>query len=537
MSRPHSCGLEPIMHPSPLHGLGTLLVFAAGAVAQDPVGDLITPVHHIPASLRTAEASAVRAGPDVRRSSFVRINPKLLVPGRVFELDVFDTSHRAVFRRTSSMASHRTLLGKFDGGQDDGLVFTVGRRGAVAASIDLHGASYTLSYTGFENIHALRELDPSDRVAPCGCPDDAPRTSQNDSRNATVVAATSNTTLVDIAAFYTPAARMGAGGREAIEAELVLRTEMANLANEGGAVPWRFRLIYIAETQYVASGTGAALGHFQGAQDGEMDEVHKVRPVWGADLMVLITDPASSFTCGVSNTMRTLSTSFRTQAFSYTWRACLTRHTMTHEMGHNAGLHHEGRRLGGLFPYSYGYATPNNEFGSIMAIGGAVRANLWSSPNTMHQGFTMGAANTEDSARSLTEVGSTMAAFYPTRAPEAWEHGGGVAGSAGQPSIGFTGTVTSAPSLRVELELIPANALGILVLGAQPANTPIFGGTLVPAVGGSIPVSGNPTSATIGLPGLRLLPSGTSLWMQALFLDATAPAGVTMSDGLEVVVP
>src|SRR5690606_20380245 len=117
-------------------------------------------------------------------------------------------------------------------------------------------------------------------------------------------------TIIDVAVFYTPAARNGAGGAAALEAQIALRVATASDAAVNSDVEHELRLVHAAETNYVETGTSTDLSRFRSTNDGYMDDVHAARAMYGADLMALIIDRSSAF-CGVGYLMTNLSTGFR----------------------------------------------------------------------------------------------------------------------------------------------------------------------------------------------------------------------------------
>jgi hypothetical protein len=104
-----------------------------------------------------------------------------------------------------------------------------------------------------------------------------------------------------------------------------------------------------------------------------------------------------------------------------TYSACMTSHTVTHEIGHNQGNHHDRANggNGGAYPYSYGYRNMTAGFRTIMAYscpgGGCPRVNHMSNPNVLYNGWPTGIdddidpANSADNARSMNNTDSTVA--------------------------------------------------------------------------------------------------------------------------------
>ena len=146
---------------------------------------------------------------------------------------------------------------------------------------------------------------------------------------------------IDVAVFYTPAAREAAGGRGAIEAVIDLMVAEANKAYEASDVRPRLALVHRSEVPYTETGeSGLDLVRLLTPSDGYLDGVHALRDQSGADLVYLIVEKATNV-CGTTD----LGGSFG-----------LTQHqcgglTFVHEIGHNLWLEHDR------------YQTHHNEFG------------------------------------------------------------------------------------------------------------------------------------------------------------------------------
>ena len=314
-------------------------------------------------------------------------------------------------------------------------------------------------------------------------------------------------------------------------------SSIARVMSAAARASHRYRLTYLAETNYVEVGDVEDLLNFQGSNDPYMHEVHAARDTYGADLMALVVETAGVW-CGRSYQMNFATTNFGAFAFSLTVRACLSGHTMTHELGHTMGCQHDrpNAPYQGVYPYSYGARTLNSQFRSLMAYPPGIRLNLWSGPNSSHAGMPLGNPP-NDNARSLTELTPIIAAFWPTRTYEWIPVPGGIPGSQGQPTLAGQGTRNQVVPVRLTIGNTPAGAPGALLLGTSAINTPLLGGTIVPNPEVSLPLVGSASSIELDFSGLSGLPSGTEIYLQALFLDGGAVRGVSASDGLMVPVP
>ncbi len=196
------------------------------------------------------------------------------------------------------------------------------------------------------------------RIAPG--PSEIPRT-------ADPIALPRNTaSRIDVAVFYTPAARRAEGGTAGIEALIDLMVAETNRAYADSGVQQRVALVARGETAYSESGRpGLDLGRLRSPLDRHMDGVHPIRNRSGADLVHLIGawDLEATRTCGIAWIMLETSPGFSSSAFGLTHHACGGR-TFAHELGHNMGLAHDryqecdGETCGGAaYPYGYGYVN------------------------------------------------------------------------------------------------------------------------------------------------------------------------------------
>ena len=136
---------------------------------------------------------------------------------------------------------------------------------------------------------------------------------------------------IDVAVFYTPAAREAAGGRGAIEAVIDLMVAETNKAYEASDVRHRLALVHRSEVPYTETGeSGLDLVRLLDPSDGHMDDVHALRDRSGADLAHLIVNKATAV-CGQADLGG---------SFGLTQQDCGGL-TFAHEIGHNLWLEHD----------------------------------------------------------------------------------------------------------------------------------------------------------------------------------------------------
>jgi hypothetical protein len=228
--------------------------------------------------------------------------------------------------------------------------------------------------------------------------------------------------IVDLMVVYTPASRVryGAAG---IEAKILSAVTDANTTMANSVVPVRFSMVHLGEVAYVETGKMTdALMALARTTDGILDEVHTMRDAVGADIVVLIDEDTSS--AGLSYLMSIPSSGFAANAFSVVYSGALPSLSMTHELGHVFGAHHDRASATGLaaFPYAYGWRVCDTNlpmFRTVMAYacGSAIRINYLSNPRLTYAGLPLGVdydvdpANAADNARAITETAGIVAGF------------------------------------------------------------------------------------------------------------------------------
>ena len=233
---------------------------------------------------------------------------------------------------------------------------------------------------------------------------------------------------IDIAVFYTPAARRIAGGTAEMEAMIDLKIADTNQVYVNSGVNQRLFLVAREEVEYTESESPFKdINRLVSTSDGQMDEVHAIRDRAGADLVHLIADRAG----GVANLAG---------AFGVSCATCNFR-IFAHELGHNMGLLHDRHDTprSNSFPYNHGYvnqrafadgAPASVRWLTIMAVGtqcgnagvscsGILR---FSNPNQTHLGDPLGVPGEErttgvngpaDAVRTLNLTRHSVASFRP----------------------------------------------------------------------------------------------------------------------------
>ena len=171
---------------------------------------------------------------------------------------------------------------------------------------------------------------------------------------------------IDIAVFYTPAARAAAGGTAAIETVIDLLIAETNQAYAESGVQHRLVLVERSQVQYTETGDSFLdIDRLAKPSDGHMDGVHALRDRTGADLVHLLFVKKGNVGAIAK----------RGGAFGLTCQSC-GGEVFAHEVGHNMGLQHDRYRVhhneGGVSPHpAYGYVNQQ------AFVAGAARSRRW----------------------------------------------------------------------------------------------------------------------------------------------------------------
>jgi hypothetical protein len=169
--------------------------------------------------------------------------------------------------------------------------------------------------------------------------------------------------------------------------ELAIEESNESFRNSGlGHV--KLRLVHAYQTNYDETGAG----HFDHVWrladkgDGYMDEVHKLRDKYRADVGILLVDDPSG--CGLSTRVH----ADANEAFAVVHHACaVMTYSLGHEVGHLIGARHDRSMDNSTepFPYGHGYVH-GTKWRDIMSYkqscGGCPRLPVWSSPNVLVKG-------------------------------------------------------------------------------------------------------------------------------------------------------
>jgi len=162
----------------------------------------------------------------------------------------------------------------------------------------------------------------------------------------------SSSTIIDVLVVYSDDARAGEGSTAAMKARIALAMAETNTSYANAGVNTRLRLVHVREVSYAESGNLATdVNRLAAPNDGHLDQVHRIRNRYGADMVALIVE--GSPYCGRAADIMATADS----AFQVTRRpGCMTgNYSFGHEFGHLQGARHDAYVDPTTTPYTYGH--------------------------------------------------------------------------------------------------------------------------------------------------------------------------------------
>ena len=199
-----------------------------------------------------------------------------------------------------------------------------------------------------------------DRTELCAPDGDAFRTWLSTITFSGLICPPAEQSVIDVAVFYTSAARENTGGTDEIATAIDLMVAETNMAYMNSGANQRINLVAAEEVVGYRETNDLAIDIFRLrlTSDGYMDEIHDIRDEVAADIVLLIAAGLS----GRAFQLSVPSTSSESRAFGVV--NAYSSSTFAHELGHIMGLRHDryevcGDNCGGftLFPYAFGYVN------------------------------------------------------------------------------------------------------------------------------------------------------------------------------------
>lgn len=275
----------------------------------------------------------------VIRTRGVKIDPAALrvEPGTTITVELFEDVVRRVVLERREQPSETAVVwhGTLEGEPGSAVTLVLNGEVLIGNISTMAGRHFQIRYLE-AGVHYVQEVDRS------RYPDEAdPEEVELDPLAEADTCSTDPASDIDVLIAYTQAARIGAGGTEAMEAEAFLAVAETNESYANSNVSQRLRLAYLLEVTYTESGNSTTdKTALQSSSDGVLDNLHTLRDTYAADLVVLITNTLDW--CGEAYIMSTVSNAFQQYAFGVIKRSCATgNYSFGHELGHIMGARHD----------------------------------------------------------------------------------------------------------------------------------------------------------------------------------------------------
>jgi len=228
----------------------------------------------------------------------------------------------------------------------------------------------------------------------------------------------------DAMIYYTPAARVEAGGTSAILAECQLAVDTTNQTYMNSGIPGRMALVFRGEISYSETNdVGTDRDRLRDPGDGIMDNVHGERNTYGADFVCLFVDGSDPDNCGIAYCLPPDSS----WGFCVVQRGCASSNfSFPHEIGHLQGCAHNREDAGTGCNYycdSYGHRFTGNTgfWRTVMSYnddaGTFMRIGWFSNPLVNFDGVPTGASGDCD-----TSTNNAGTIFGTTPGREDWRN-------------------------------------------------------------------------------------------------------------------
>jgi hypothetical protein len=305
--------------------------------------------------------------------------------------------------------------------EDNGLFFLVANEGAFVAHVASRKGTYEVSLAG-ENLYKVVQIDQSKLGEDGPTLPDHPDPVLLDENSAPT---TDPASPIDIMVIYTDDARVGAGGPAGMRAQIDLAMAETKTTYINGGVTVRLRLVHVEEVNYPESGDALVdLDRLVDPSDGSLDNIHRLRNIYGADMVALIIEDSSNICGQPADILATAATAFHVTARG----GCMTGYyTFAHEFAHLQGARHDLYVDPNTTPYAYGhgYVDTVHRWRTVMAYVNEClntgprtycdRLPIFSNPSKTYQGHPAGVAGSSANFRVLNTTALTVANFRQTK--------------------------------------------------------------------------------------------------------------------------
>ena len=365
----------------------------------------------------------------VSRSRFVSVNLDLLLDenGKALSADqlpqvalnIFpDASYTGKVEKVQKVAGSTSWSGTL-AEVHGGYFYLVVNEGMFIAHVASTEGVYEISSVG-EGVYQAIQIDQSKFLDdnPGELDEPGPVLSEED-----LGVKADGSSLIDVMVVYTPEAIAGEGSLSALKARIALAVTETNTSYANSGVTTRIRLVHTEIVPYTETGNMSIdLSRLVNTSDGYMDDVHKLRGSYGADMVSLVVNNGGAY-CGMAaRIMATAATAFQVT----TRNGCMTGYyAFGHDFGHLQGARHDVYADPATTPYAYGHgyvhtgSTAAARWRTMMASNdrctslgyNCTRLQYWSNPNKTWYGASMGVYATSRNYQVLNNTDYAVANF------------------------------------------------------------------------------------------------------------------------------
>jgi len=373
---------------------------------------------------------AIRSEKTTAGVNLVKVNLQVFAAAAL-DLNMVDDLPIRVTRSSSKSENDRTYwAGKVHASPQD--VLLVNRAGNVTGTIQTKKGMFLIRPLG-ESLHVLIKQDPSKmpRDEPPGFEKkgrqdppakkggladavpgvEAKKRNHPSGKGKNDKKGDANLTL-DILVAYTPAV-------DNVQADILGLIDLAetesNQIYQNSQINLTLKVVRSVKVDYTESGSfDTDLARLVGKNDGFMDEIHGIRDLAGADVVVLLINNQQY--CGLADAILANADT----AFACVHHACATGYySFAHEIGHLQGARHnlEVDDTDTPFTTGHGYQRPELHDRTVMAYDasgeGLRRLPYFSNPDVTVSGKPMGTSDKNNNTRVLNITAPTVTSFRP----------------------------------------------------------------------------------------------------------------------------